>query len=378
MTLWIALAATAAAVIFLLAPRYLARLMSGHSTRAAPSDGEETAPRARWLPARSLAAPAILCGWIILGAVALYAVAGRHKVPVTPIASGTTGASLLGANGSSPTPVATLGTAPTNVGSVDKMNARLEARLEGDPTDASGWQMLGWSYFNTGHYAEAESAYAKAVALRPDDAELLSLYGETLVRLDNGLVSDSARESFRKALAIRPDDPRARFFLGMALEQDGDPAAAIEAWIGLIDSAAPGAAWAPGVIERIRELASASNIDVSGRLPASIDDGSTPLRSPDLAGGGGPSAAEVQAALEMTPQDRQEMIRGMVDSLEARLMRSPDDPDGWVRLIRSRVVLGEADAAVGALRTALAALEARPDAIEMVTKAAAELGVTTN
>ena len=59
----------------------------------------------------------------------------------------------------------------------------------------------------------------------------------------------------------------------------------------------------------------------------------------------GPTAGDVQAAESLSEAERQAMIRGMVDGLAARLEESPDDPEGWARLIRARLVLGERDAA---------------------------------
>jgi cytochrome c-type biogenesis protein CcmH len=49
------------------------------------------------------------------------------------------------------------------------------------------------------------------------------------------------------------------------------------------------------------------------------------------------------------------MIRGMVDRLAARLKAQPRDADGWIRLMRARVVLGDPTAASAALRDGLAA-----------------------
>jgi len=55
----------------------------------------------------------------------------------------------------------------------------------------------------------------------------------------------------------------------------------------------------------------------------------------------GPSAEQIQAAQEMTPEQRAEMILAMVDGLAARLEDNPDDEQGWARLIRARTVLGQ-------------------------------------
>lgn len=55
----------------------------------------------------------------------------------------------------------------------------------------------------------------------------------------------------------------------------------------------------------------------------------------------GPTAQDVEDAASLTPEDRKEMIENMVSGLAARLRESPDDPEGWIRLLRARKVLGQ-------------------------------------
>lgn len=83
-------------------------------------------------------------------------------------------------------------------------------------------------------------------------------------------------------------------------------------------------------------------------------------------GGIGPTPAEVQAAAEMSPEDRNAMIKGMVDTLSSRLKADPNDPEGWVRLIRSRYVMGQADIAETEIGIMREAFHDRPDIIEMI------------
>lgn len=314
---------------------------------------------------------AIVAGWVVVGAVGLYTVTGRPDLPAVPVTRQATAA---------PTPRPAAAPAmqssdalPVPAGTVDDAITALADRLRDNPDDADGWQMLGWSYYNTQQYDQAVAAYARAAALRPNDAELLSLYGETIVRAASGQVTEMALDVFDRALASNPDDARARFFKGMALEQAGDPAAALEAWLALLASAPPGADWAPGVEERVRELAAATGTDISGSLPQTpLGNGSLlPPPTPSR----GPTAEDVAAAQDMTPQDRQEMIRGMVDGLQARLEENPNDPDGWIKLMRSRLVLGDPDAARAALEQAVAALGDDPASRDRIVAAAAEMGL---
>ena len=77
------------------------------------------------------------------------------------------------------------------------------------------------------------------------------------------------------------------------------------------------------------------------------------------------------AAADMSPEERMEMIRSMVEGLAARLEENPDDPEGWRRLARSYTVLGEPEKATDALRRAV---ELVPDDLTLHTYARALAG----
>jgi cytochrome c-type biogenesis protein CcmH len=83
----------------------------------------------------------------------------------------------------------------------------------------------------------------------------------------------------------------------------------------------------------------------------------------------------VQAAEAMVPADRSAMIRSMVDRLASRLERSPHDADGWIKLIRARVVLGEGDLAKQALAYGLAAFADDVAERSRIAAEAEQLGV---
>jgi cytochrome c-type biogenesis protein CcmH len=60
----------------------------------------------------------------------------------------------------------------------------------------------------------------------------------------------------------------------------------------------------------------------------------------------------------------------MVDRLAARLQASPDDPDGWARLVRSYGVLNDGAAQAKALARARRLFAKRPDALAAIEAAA--------
>ena len=309
-----------------------------------------------------LIAVALTMGWLAVGSVALYATIGRPDLAQTSSAPAPAALTLGGQSLLPAEPRASAPQPQGQLGDVNAMIANLAARLQDNPNDLAGWQMLGWSYLNTGNAAAAAAAYARAVELAPGNAELLSLWGEATVRADGGVIGGAAQDIFRRSLAADPGNPRARFFAGLLLDQQGDTNGALDAWLALLDDTPPDADWRAGLITRIREAAAATGRDIGNLAP--------PARQPR-----GPTAEDVAAAQDMTAQDRQAMIRGMVDGLAARLAADPGDPEGWVRLIRSYGVLEDGAAQAKALADARAAMADNPVGLVIVDNAALELGL---
>lgn len=105
--------------------------------------------------------------------------------------------------------------------------------------------------------------------------------------------------------------------------------------------------------------------NVSANQAAAAGAGSDPAR-----------AGRPNEPAALRPHESDAAVRSMVDGLAVRLARAPHDVDGWTRLMRSRVVLGEREVATTALRTALAVFKDDPVASGRITEAAAALGLT--
>jgi cytochrome c-type biogenesis protein CcmH len=242
-------------------------------------------------------------------------------------------------------------TSQTSVAPVDEMILNLQTRLASEPNDVEGWRMLGWSKFRTDDFAGAAEAYAQAAKLSPQDAETLSAYGESLARAAGGMVTPDAEKALRAAVKLDATDARARFLLGLQKEQKGNAKAALDDWLVMLDGADPAAPWYEEVRGRVVELSQSSGIDVSARLPAAAPS----TASLEAQRPAGPSATQVSEAAAMPPEARQAMVDGMVSRLDARLKANPADLDGWLRLIRARRVLGQADLAFQAVADGQAA-----------------------
>ncbi len=263
------------------------------------------------------------------------------------------------------------GTPAKGLEPVDIMITRLEEKLKSDPANGEGFRMLGWSYANTGNPQKALEAYKRAAALLPARADIYAGYGEAMVGVANGSVSADAKSQFEKAIAIDKSEPRARFFLSLFKSQNGNEKEALDEWIALANESSPDMPWQPDLRQRIDALAKKLGVNVSSRLKAA-----PPKSIADTASAPAIAPATMQAASTLPPAQQQGMINGMVEGLAVKLKDNPKDVEGWVKLLRSRMVLGQKDQASEDLATAKKALAGNKDALKILDGAAAEFSIT--
>lgn len=144
---------------------------------------------------------------------------------------------------------------------VEEMIQRLTARLSRNPRDSDGWRTLGWSYFNLGRFAQAADAYAKAITLSPGDAELKAARIEALVGSADGVVTADAKLAIAETLKLDPSNVQARFFTGLAKEQEGNKAGALADWNALLKDADSAEPWVADLKIRIAELSRDMGLD---------------------------------------------------------------------------------------------------------------------
>ncbi|HEY3908886.1 MAG TPA: c-type cytochrome biogenesis protein CcmI [Stellaceae bacterium] len=239
---------------------------------------------------------------------------------------------------------------------------QIRAHLKEAPTDVKGWIMLGRTLASLGRFPEARDAYNHAIALSPAAANLHAELGEVLVLAAQGQVTAAAEAEFAKA----PDDPRSRYYAADAALQRGDTAAAKQKLRALLAAAPPDAPWRQAVAQRLAELSVNGQPADAGAAAAaqspSSQNGPSAQNPGPSAQSPGPSAQDIAAARSMSPEQRQAMIRGMVERLAERLERNPGDKAGWARLAHAYDVLGEPDKAQAArAREAAAGATTDPD-----------------
>lgn len=192
-------------------------------------------------------------------------------------------------------------------------------------------------------FNDATIAWQNALRLLGNSAERQSDLGQSIMAAGNGIVTTDAQAAFERAIALDPNMMIARFFLGVAAEQDGRREAAAQIWRNMIAAAVPGAPWLRLVRESLTRVeAELANVTA------------------------GPSADDLEAAAKLTPDQQTDIIRGMVNRLASRLKANGSDLDGWLKLVRAYTVLGERDKAKAAVSDARHALAQDPDKLRRI------------
>ncbi|MGO9400174.1 MAG: c-type cytochrome biogenesis protein CcmI [Xanthobacteraceae bacterium] len=240
---------------------------------------------------------------------------------------------------------------PRGQESIANLVTQVEAHLASNPNDGAGWEVLAPVYMRLGRFDDAVQARKKALLLNGATATREADLGEAEIAAANGVVTAEAKAAFERAVTRDPHDAKARYFLGLAAEQDGKNEEAATIWRSLLAEAPADAPWIGFVREALARVAGA------------------PVAA------AGPNAAEISAASDMSDDARRDMIRGMVTRLADRLHDNGADVEGWLRLVRAYVVLGDRDKAKDAAAEAKRALGERPDDIKRIDDLIKGLGL---
>jgi len=302
---------------------------------AAGKDGPGTAETAPG-GGRRIAALVVAVVAIPLLAGPLYTVLGSPDLPGEPIASRDAGGG--------------------RANSVAALIARIETHLEEDPKDGRGWEVVAPVYMKLERYDDAVKARRNALDLLGTTAEREVDLGEALTSAAGGVVTADAKAAFERAAALEPDHFKAMFYLGLAAQQDGNGGEAARIWRQLIAKSPADAPWLTVVRQSL------ARVEGPGATP--------PGPQPP-----GPQPDDVAAAAGMAPEARVQMIRGMVERLATRLHENGSDVDGWLRLLRAYMVMGERDKAKAAVGEARGALAREPEKLKLLDEGIKNLGV---
>ena len=293
------------------------------ASKAEAHDGNAGATRF----ARALASIAVLS--IPLASWSIYAATGSPDLPAQPLS-------------------ARLERDPSQA-SIAELVARAEGHLNANPQDGRGWDVLAPIYYRLERYSDAATAYRNAMRLLGATAAREIGLGEALAAAAGGMVTADAQAAFERALVLEPGNPRARYLIATGYMQEGKTAEAAALLRAMQAETPADSPWAPVVESAL----------------AAIDPAAP-----------GPNADDMEAASQMSAEDRTAMIEGMVAGLDQRLRDNPDDPEGWQRLVQSYLVLDRREAAADALARGVEAMGAESESAQALIAFATSRGLS--
>lgn len=234
---------------------------------------------------------------------------------------------------------------------IEQALQKIEEHLLKNPGDAKGYEVVAPIYMRAGRYDDAANAFRRIIEITGETAPRLADLGESLVASQNGVVNAEARKAFERAAVLDGDFAKAKFYLALAIEQDGDVEKAFSQLTTLLASLPEGPA-------RMRVQAEIERFQAQGKVPKS-----------------GPNSEAGKAIAAMPEEERMKAIRSMVDGLSQRLSQGGGSLAEWRRLIQARLVLGEKDKARAHLAQAKQALEKDAAALESLTAFARDTGL---
>lgn len=207
---------------------------------------------------------------------------------------------------------------------LENLVVQVEQHLEKNPTDGRGWNVLAPVLVRLGRFDDAVRAYRNSLTYNGESSERRADLGEAIAAAAGGVVTAEAKTEFERAHGLNADDPKANYFLGLAAEQDGRKDDAANIWRALLAKAPADAPWRPLVQTSLARVGGGG-----ATMPALSDE-------------------TIAASKDMNEGDRNAMVRGMVERLATRLKQNGDDVEGWLRLVRAYLVMGDRDRAMGA------------------------------
>ena len=250
--------------------------------------------------------------------------------------------------------------------------AKLRTAVADNPNDLTGQELLARNEAALGNFAAAYRAQEQVIALKEprSTGEDHAVLAELMILAAGGYISPEAEKALTEALRRDGENGTARYYSGLMFAQTGRPDMAFRLWRPLLESSAPDAPWVPPIRGQIEAAAAAAGIDYP--LPPAAGAGAAAGTGPALPG---PSAEDMNAAAEMSAEDRQAMIRSMVEGLNDRLAQEGGSAEEWARLIGALGVLGETDRARAIWAEAQTRFADRAEDLAMLRAAATQAGV---
>ena len=252
---------------------------------------------------------------------------------------------------------------------LEPMVAQLREALASRPLDVTGFSLLAQNEARLGNYRAAIEAQVRVIELKGDAAgvEDYAYLLDLMVIATGGFVSPEAESIIEQILQRDTTNNIALYYSGRMYAQTGRPDMTFRVWRRLHDLSPGDAPWMPEIRAALPELARISG-EPRYQLPP----------RPAPAGARGPDDIDLEAAQQMPPEERAQMIEEMVGGLSARLANDGGTAEEWAQLIRALTVLERDEQAVAILQEARTVFAARAEDLALINAAAEEAGLSVS
>jgi len=247
--------------------------------------------------------------------------------------------------------------------------AELRSAIAENPSDLKGLRLLARVEAGLQNYSAASAAQSQVLNLLGAEvtAEDHLDYAELLILSVGGYVAPEAETALQAALRLDPQNGGARYYIGLMFTQNDRPDLAFKVWRDLLLKGPEAAPWIDPIraqIEDVAFYAGVHNFTLPERSSSSVLAPVAPALSDEA----------MEAAAQLSPEERAEMIKGMIAQLSQRLQDEGGPAQDWARLISAYGVLGEGAALQNTYQLAIARFAADPAALEMLQNAVISAG----
>ncbi len=242
---------------------------------------------------------------------------------------------------------------------------QLRAALAERPGDLQGYTLLARNEAALGNFAAAHKAQARVIDLKGEQATAQDYadLGDLMILAAGGFVSPEAEAVLLEALRRDPQNGSALYYSGLLYAQTGRPDLAFAVWRPLFENSDPRAPWYLPIRAQIEDLAQLAGVRYAAPLP------------PEAPALRGPSAEDMDAAQDLSEEDRAAMIENMVEGLSARLANEGGTAEEWGQLIVALSVLGRTEQARAIADEALQAFATEPELLPVIEAARQRAGL---
>lgn len=239
--------------------------------------------------------------------------------------------------------------------------AELRSALAENPSDLKGLRLLARVEAGLQNYSAASAAQSEVLNLlgAQATAEDHLDYAELLILSVGGYVAPEAETALQAALQLDQQNGGVRYYIGLMFTQNDRPDLAFKLWRDLLFKGPEDAPWIDPIRAQIQDVAFYAGVH-NFSLPEQSSTSALVPVAPAL------SDDAMDAAAELSPEERAEMIKGMVAQLSQRLQADGGPAQDWARLIAAYGVLGDGAALQNTYQSAIAKFSADPAALELL------------